>query len=263
MGRFRRFVVIAPIALLFCIFCMAAPTAADASCALRAGWTQYAIYTFKDAQGKVTGIDAELAKAIATDIGCALTLVELPWARILTEIKDGTLDMTSSASRTPERGTFARFSAPYREAEVAIFVRKGGSDEYTLDALSSISNSDFELGVVVGYYYGAEFERLMKDPAFAAHVEGATDYPINIRKLLHDRIDGFLVDDIGVMVGEMKILGVTEQLERYPLRIAAESLHMMFSKKSVDPSIVEAVNASLAKMKADGRLKTIMDRFLN
>jgi polar amino acid transport system substrate-binding protein len=116
---------------------------------------------------------------------------------------------------------------------------------------------------VAGYYYGAEFARLMKDPAFAAHVEGATDYPINIRKLLYRRIDGFLVDNIGVMVGEMNNLGITDRLERYPLRIAAERLHLMFSKKSVDPSIVRAVNASLAKMKADGRLQSIMDRFLN
>ncbi len=116
---------------------------------------------------------------------------------------------------------------------------------------------------MVAYYYGAEFQRLMNDAAFASRVEGATDYPINIRKLLHRRIDGFLVDDIGVMVGEMKLLGVEEQLERYPLRIAAEDLHIMFSKKSVDPSTIESINASLARMKADGRLQSIMDRFLN
>jgi len=260
MRQFRWFAAVAPIALLFCA---PAPESVEAACALRVGWNQYAIYTFEDAQGKATGIDVELTRAIANDIGCTVTFLKLPWARVLNEIKDGTLDMTTSASRTPERETFARFSAPYREAEVAIFVRKGGSKVYKLDLLSSIPRAGFTLGIVAGYYYGAKFERLMKDPAFAAHVEGATDYPINIRKLLHNRIDGFLVDDIGVMVGEMKILGVTEQLERYPLQIAAESLHMMFSKKSVDPSIVEAVNANLAKMKADGRLESIMDRFMN
>ena len=260
MRRFRRFAAIVPIALLFCV---TTPNTGDAACALRVGWNQYAIYTFEDAQGKATGIDVELVRALAKYIGCTVTFVELPWARVLTEMKDGTLDMTTSASRTPERETFAWYSDPYREAEVAIFVRHGEASAYKLDSLSSISSSDFSLGVVAGYYYGAEFERLMKDPAFAAHVEGATDYPINIRKLLHRRIDGFLVDDIGVMVGEIKNLDLTGRLERYPLRIAAERLHLMFSKKSVDPSIVEAVNESLAKMKADGRLQSIMDRFLN
>lgn len=259
MRRFRRFAVIALIALFFCA---AESGRANASCALRVGWTQYPVYTFKDAQGNVTGIDAELTRAIANDIGCTSKFVELPWARIVSEIRNGTLDMTSSASRTPEREAFARFSDPYREAEVAIFVRRGESNTYRLDGLSSIPETGFKLGIVVAYYYGAEFQRLMNNAAFAAQVEGATDYPINIRKLLHGRIDGFLVDDIGVMVGEMKLLGVEEQLERYPLRIAAESLHMMFSKKSVDTATIESINASLATMKADGRLKSIMDRFL-
>lgn len=257
MRRFPRF------AALALVLCLAAPRAADAACALRVGWTQYPVYTFRDPTGKVTGIDVELTRTLAKDIGCTVLFVELPWARILSEIKDGTLDMTSSASRTPEREVFARFSEAYREAEVAIFIRNGESGEYALAELSAISESDFKLGIVVGYYYGADFERFMKDPRFAAHVEGATDYPINIRKLLHKRIDGFLVDDVGVMVGQMRNLGVTERLERYPLRIAAESLHMMFSRKSVDPSIVAAVNTHLATMKADGRLRSIMDRFLN
>ncbi len=122
MRRFRRFVAMALVAL-FC--CAAAPDRAEAACALRVGWTQYPVYTFKDAQGNVTGIDAELTNAIAKDIGCTVKLVELPWARIVSEIRNGTLDMTSSASRTPEREAFARFSDPYREAEVAIFVRRG------------------------------------------------------------------------------------------------------------------------------------------
>ena len=259
----RPYAWFAMVGLIAFLSFLAAPGHAGAACALRVGWTQYAIYTFKDTRGHVTGIDAELTRAIAKDIGCAVTFVELPWARILNEIKDGTLDMTSSASRTAEREMFARFSDAYREAEVAIFVRRGGSRDYKLDGLSSIPKTGFKLGVVAGYYYGAEFERSMKSSPFAAQVQVATDYPINIRKLLHGRIDGFLVDDIGVMAGEMKILGVAEKLERYPLQIAAEDLHMMFSKKSVDPAIVAAINASLAKMKADRRLRSIMDRFLN
>ena len=248
--------------LIAFFLCLCTWGQAEASCTLRVGWTEYAVYTFKDAEGNVTGADAELAKALATDLGCSVTFAEVPWARILLEIENGALDMTSSASRTPEREAFAWFSAPYRQSEVAIFVRRGESGNYRLDGLSAIPKTGFKLGVVTAYYYGAEFEKLMKDPAFAQQVEGAADYPVNIRKLLHGRIDGFLVDDIGVMVGEMKKLGVEDKLERYVLRLAAENLHMMFSKKSVDPATVEAVNASLKEMKADGRLNGIMDRFL-
>jgi polar amino acid transport system substrate-binding protein len=186
----------------------------------------------------------------------------LPWARVLLEIERGALDVASSASRSPERDTFALFSDPYRLAEVAIFVRKGEAGHYPLNSLADIRAQDFRLGIIVGYHYSPGFADLVQDPAFAAKVDGAAGYEVNINKLLLGRIDGFLVDDVGVMIGEAKKLGVQDQIERHPLPVANEYLHFMLSRKSVEPAMVDAMNASLARMKADGRLQAISDAYL-
>jgi polar amino acid transport system substrate-binding protein len=233
-----------------------------AACTLRMGWEPYAIYTFADQDGNPSGVDIELIKAVAKDVGCEVTFRQLPWARMVLELENGVIDATSSTSRTPERELFAYFSEPYREAEMAVFVRRGEAGNYVLEDLSSIPGTGFRLGVISAYYYGPEFAELMKDPRFAAQVDGAADYETNIRKLLHGRIDGLLVDDAGVALGEAKSLGVEDRIERHPVRIAGDNLHFMFSRKSVDPATFAAINASLAKMIADGRVNEIMARYL-
>ena len=235
---------------------------ASASCLLRMGWEPYAIYTFADPDGNPTGVDIDLMKAIAKDVGCEVTFRQLPWARMVLELENGVIDVTSSTSRTPERERFAYFSEPYREAEMAVFVRRGEAGNYVLEDLSSIPGADFRLGVIAAYYYGPEFAELIKDPRFAAQVDGAADYETNIRKLLHGRIDGILVDDVGVAVGEAKALGVEDLIERHPVRVAGDDLHFMFSRKSVNPETYAAFNARLARMMTDGRVDEIKARYL-
>jgi len=236
---------------------------ARADCLLRVGWEPYAIYTYEGADGTLTGADIELMRALAEDIGCQIRFSKLPWARVLLELKNGQLDAATSASETPERAAYAYFSDVYRDAEMALYVRRGEAKSYKLDSLAAIPAAGIRVGVIAGYHYGVEFAQLMQQQAFAAQVDPALDYRTNINKLLGGRIDVYLVEDVGVMVAEAKALGVEGQIERHPLRLPGEPLHLMFSRQSVEQETVQAVNAGLARMRAEGRLQAIMDKFLN
>jgi polar amino acid transport system substrate-binding protein len=242
----------------------ASPARADVAkpCALLVGWEPYAPYTFADQDDKVSGADIDLIRAVAAEIGCTLDFAEMPWARIVREIQNGTLDVSTSTSWTPERTEWAMFSEPYREAEMAIYVRHGEAQRFELKGLADVPDQRFRLGVITGYYYGEEFANLMSDPDFVPWVDGATDYATNIRKLINGRIDGYLVEDVGVMTAELAHLGAADQVERYPLRMTGEKLRFMFSRRTVDPSIVAAVNAAVAQMRTDGRLAAIMRQYV-
>ena len=89
---------------------MALEVPAAEPCTLRVGWEPYAPFTFADENGEATGADIDLITAVADAIGCAIVPVELPWARILKEVEQGTLDVSTSTSRTPEREQWALFS---------------------------------------------------------------------------------------------------------------------------------------------------------
>jgi polar amino acid transport system substrate-binding protein len=231
-------------------------------CTLRVGWEPYAPFTFADDQGEATGADIDLIEAIGDEIGCSVVPVELPWARIVKEVEQGTLDLSTSTSWTPEREQWALFSKPYRETEIAIYVRRGEIPRFALQELADVPEQQLRLGVIVDYYYGEALAEAASDPAFAAWLDGAPDYATNIRKLVSGRIDGFLVEDIAVMEAELERTGMSERVERYPLRIPGEKLRFMFSRKTVEPNTVAKVDATVAKMRADGRLDAITAKYL-
>jgi polar amino acid transport system substrate-binding protein len=236
--------------------------AAEEPCALRVGWEPYAPYTYAADAGEVTGADIELIRALAGEVGCALDFAELPWARILREIENGTLDVSTSTSWTPERTAWAWFSEPYRETEMAIYVRRGEVGRFDLESLADIAEERFRLGVITDYYYGDEYQALTAEPRYEPWIEGATDYATNIRKLSSGRIDGYLVEDVEVMEAELARLGLTEEVERYPLPIKGEQLRFMFSRRTVDAELVAAIDDALERMRADGRLAAITSKYL-
>jgi polar amino acid transport system substrate-binding protein len=187
--------------------------------------------------------------------------VELPWARILKEVEQGTLDVATSASWTEERAGWGRFSEPYREAEVAIYVRRGETGRYDLQSLADVPAQEMRLGVIVDYYYGDTVAAAVSMPEVVAWIDGAPDYPTNIRKLVNGRIDGFLAEDVAVMDTELKRMGMSDRVERYPLRIQGEKLHFMLSRETIAPEFVARVDATLAEMRADGRLAAITAKY--
>jgi polar amino acid transport system substrate-binding protein len=231
-------------------------------CTLRVGWEPYAPFTFADERGEVTGADIDLIAAIAEQVGCSIVPVKLPWARILKEVEQGTLDVSTSTSRTPERDQWALFSQPYRETEIALYVRRGETSRFALEELADVPEQQLRLGVIVDYYYGETLAEAASDPNFAAWVDDAPDYPTNIRKLVNGRIDGFLVEDVAVVEAELARMGLSDRVERYPLRIPGQKLHFMFSRQTVEPELVAQVDAALTQMRADGRLDAIMAKYL-
>jgi polar amino acid transport system substrate-binding protein len=232
------------------------------ACTLRVGWEPYAPFTFADENGEATGADIDMIEAIGDAIGCTIVPVELPWARIVKEVEQGTLDVSTSTSRTPERAQWALFSRPYRETEIAIYVRRGETQRFALQELADIPEQQLRLGVIVDYYYGEALAEAARDPGFAAWIDGAPDYQTNIRKLVSGRIDGFLVEDVAVVEAELARMGMSEAVERYPLRIPGQELHFMFSRQTVAPDLVAQVDDVVAQMRADGRLDAITAKYL-
>jgi polar amino acid transport system substrate-binding protein len=239
------------------------PAGVRAECTLVLGWEPYAVYTFLKRGSILTGADIELIRATAHEVGCALRYREYGWHRILEQLKTGGIDIATSATLSDARERYAFFSVPYRRAEMAIYVRRGESGRFDIPSLQSIAGTDFRLGTIGSYDYGAPFSDLILDPAFAERVRPAADYKAALRRLIDGRVDGFLTEDVGVMVAEARALGIEAEVERYPLSLPGQQIRFMFSRVSVDPAIVAAFDDSVERMKADGRVQAILEKFLN
>lgn len=259
MNAITLFRFITTLALLIVV---SANASAAGSCSLAVGWSPYGSYIFVNQAGGADGVDIELMKVLAEEIGCEVTFKELPWARHLLEMKAGRIDVATSVRRSPERETFGWFSDPYRENQMALYVRRGETANYALDHLEDIARIGFKLGIVDDYYYGPLFTKLMERPDFARQVEKIVDYETLIRMLVYGRIDGVLTEDVEVLISEARAIGLYDRIEAYPLSIPGGTFHLMFSKQSVDPAIVTMINTALAQMKTDGRLQRIFYKYL-
>lgn len=84
----------------------------------------------KDDKGTLTGFEMEMMKAIAEEAGFQLTLVEVPWDNMFTDLEAGKFDaIMASVSITDKRKEKFDFTEPYFSAQQLLVVRKSMASE--------------------------------------------------------------------------------------------------------------------------------------
>ncbi len=260
----------APCFLVFLLFLAAlllpAPLWADAAveevpptdpCTFTVAYAPWPPYQ-ENRNGRASGLDPDLARAIAHEAGCRLTFREVPWERGLKAIARGRLDMGLSVTFSEERNAFGRFTAPYRNEVVGLLVRKNDAEILTLKDLPAMVTAGKTLGVTRGYYYGPEVAALRKESPDSFDEAAITGN--DIRKLAHGRLDGVLVDRLAG-VETVKREGLGDQLTLHPMTVFASPVHLMLSRASTSEADVERLNAAIETLTNKGTLATIIDNY--
>lgn len=233
---------------------------AQADCKLTSSWEPWEPYQYQAGE-TLTGLDIELAQAILKEAGCEVIFKKRPWARALDEVEAGTIDFLTGASRNPERELYANFSAPYRDETMVLLVREGESKKYTLTKLGDIKTVEFTLGVARDFYYGEEHKQLMQDENYQKKVSVVPSDVQNVKKLLSRRVNGILIDRYtGPYLAKQE--EGQNQVEQHPVRVSSSDIYLMFSKKSVDPALIEKINAAVATIQSNGTYQAIVNRYL-
>lgn len=221
------------------------------------GWELWYPYQFHNSNNELTGIDIKIFNLIAKKAQMPISYVELPWQRHLMYIKSGVIDIAFGASYTKEREKTAYFSIPYRKESVSLFVNKGMAQTIKLKKLKDLINSEYLIGVENGYYYGEEYLKLKKNPAFMARVHGVLDIEQNVKMLLKGHLDGFLSDPI-TMQFFIEKYELEDKFEAHSLPIYQSGVHIMLSKKTFNKSDLDKVNKAILALKQSGELATII-----
>ncbi len=241
---------------------LALPLMAGAAqaCSLTVGYEPWEPYQFKNAKGEVVGIDIELVTVYAKDAGCAVTFMELPWARQLKDIEDGRLSIAMAASRTPEREAFGLFSAPYRDEEFRLFVRTGEGANASGASVKDVIGKMAKVAITRGYYAGDEVEALMGDASFKERFHEVANEDTSFKMLLAGRVDAVLTDRFVGFAGA-RLAGGGDRVQLHPLSVRKSPVHLLFSRKGVTPDVVQRIDAAIVKAKADGRAAAILAKY--
>jgi len=222
---------------------------------LIAGAGDYRPYNIVEGE-EVRGMDFEVIETILGKLGCDLLKVPLPWTRHLNALRNGTVDIATPVTKTPEREGFAYFSVPYIQADEVLFVRAENVDTY--ESLGEFFQNGKRLGVVRDYAYGGSFPALSE--VYPQLIEMTDSLELNLKQLELGRVDAILGETY-VVTSEILSLGLSKVIKVTNAVVASEPNYIMFSKKSVSQDFVAAFSKELQTMQENGEFDRITARY--
>lgn len=204
-------------------------------------------------EGRIVGLEADNAKAVGGIMGQELTLVDMPFAKLIPALQAGEIDVIMSAmSVTPERSAQVIFTDPYMEmGQMAIM---------TTEKVAKFSQSwsIYRPGVRVGVEpgtTGAEFAaRELKD----AQVKFFNDSTAAFAGLRNNEIDLYVHD--APTSWQLATTGQNSDLISLYAPLTHEQVAWAVRKD--DTHLAESLNAALRTMKGNGTLRYILNRWI-
>jgi polar amino acid transport system substrate-binding protein len=123
---------------------------ARAAGAIRIGISGERPYSYADADGRVTGAQPEVARAVLGRIGVSeLDAVQVPFHELIPRLREGQFDLVAAGMTvTPDRCREVAFTRPDFVAFPAFLVREGNPRR--IDSFRDVARSDMRLAVLDG-----------------------------------------------------------------------------------------------------------------
>jgi ABC-type amino acid transport substrate-binding protein len=203
-------------------------------------------------EGKIVGVEPDLAQAVVDQLRRPMALVPMRFDALMPALLNGTIDVIMSGlTITPARRVRLAFSDPYmRSGLLAAALRTQASQYATRDA---IMNAGANVGVRMGStaeswgQSNLRFGRVVPYPS----IEDAA------RELSQGRLD-LIISDAPQTAWAVSEFSATLQV--IPIRLTQEEIAWAFRPE--DAALRNAANRVLADMRRDGRLHAILARWI-
>lgn len=196
-------------------------------------------------QGDVIGLDIDIAKHIAKQLGYELQVVSIDFGGLITALQTGRIDFVMSGmSATEERKSSVDFSTPYYFARNTI-VSKAEKNYDTLESLA---------GSKVGAQLGSIQEGIAQSVPDVSEVKKLNKISDLIQEINANRIEAAIVEDAVAI--EMTNANGHLVANYLPNKSSDNGYAIAFPKGS---NLVTPFNEVLADMEADGTLEQIVN----
>ena len=197
--------------------------------------------------GEFEGIDIEAAQAIADKLGLELQIDNMDFDAALLSVQQGKADITMAGiTVTDERKAVMDFSDSYATGIQSIIVPEGS------DIASPDDLADKKIGTqrgTTGYIYCTDD---FGEDAVVAYDSGLTA----VQALNNGQVDAVVIDNAPAK----EYVAANPGLKVLETSYAEEDYAIGMNKDNT--ALVEAVNAALEELKADGTLQSIVDKYI-
>lgn len=196
---------------------------------------------------KIVGIDVEIAEAIAKELGMTLEIEDMDFNSIITAVQSGKADIgVAGMTVTEERLQNVVFSESYATGVQVIIVPED----------SDIESPDDLEGKMIGVQEATTGHIYCSDDYGEDNVVAYTSGANAVEALKTGKVDCVVIDNepakAFVEANEgIKILEMEYVTENYAIAIAKDN-----------EELLEQVNTAMEKLKADGTLQAIIDKYI-
>lgn len=237
-----------------------ADTPSPATCQLTMGWDPWEPYHYRTPTGETAGLDVELISAAAEAADCELHFRQADFIDLLQMLREGEVDILPGATPSEEREAFARFSIPYREESFRLWVRAAEQERYKGWDLAEVLEDGRRVGLTEGFIYGEEAEALLARSEYENQIVSSRIGDLNLLRLIDHDIDA-VIEDSFVATSIQRRLGLEDEVVATEEPLSRGSVHLMFSRESVEAETVERFNEGLQTVIEDGTRDRILARY--
>ena len=196
---------------------------------------------------EIVGIDAEIAAAVAEELGLELQIEDMAFDSIIAAVQSGKADFGAAGMTvTEDRLASVDFSDTYAEAKQVIIVKEG----------SEVKSADDLAGKTVGVQLGTTGD-ILADEIEDGTVERYNKGAEAVMALVQDKIDAVIIDNepAKVFVAENEgLVTIDDAYEKEEYAIALDK---------GNTELLEKINASIKNLKDSGKLQEIIDSYIS
>lgn len=213
--------------------------------------TTYPPFETVNEQGEIVGFDVDVVNAVCERINCVARFQTTAWDGIFPALAAREFDMVASGvTITEERDQVVDFTIPYFEVDQAIAVRVEDED-LTLEDFTD-SGSALVLGAQTGTTNAATAEQLVGRDRVRLY----DDFNAAIQGLINGDVDGVAIDDVTADAFVQQYAGELS----VSIRDVESGDKLGFAVPEGD-ELVEALNAGIEELQADGTLDELIEKW--
>ena len=187
--------------------------------------------------GEITGVDVEIAKEIAKEMGRKLVVKDVAFDSIIHEVKSGKADIgVAGLSYSEERAKQVDFSINYTTSKQVVVVRINSD----IDSVDDIKNKKIavQLGSVADIYVSEEYKNIVRQKKYLAAIQDLKD----------GKVDCVVMDELPAK----QIMNQNSGIRMLNEALVEDNYGIIVNKGNAE--LLSIVNRVIERLKREGKI---------